>query len=211
MNHKLTIMLLALGALLLASCATTSFEGNLVVPSGETLRGNIYATSGSVTLQENSRVTGSIFLTSGELSIGKNAQVGGDVVLTSGSLYLADGSVVHGDVVLSSEDIAVRQSPGSSVEGKITHNIAPYAISFAIKGLLLYCVLPIVILIALILGLGVLLGRSSKRKSQPTPAPAAGGTEDPQQKLRQLKAMLDEGVITEKDYEAKKADILSKM
>jgi cytoskeletal protein CcmA (bactofilin family) len=211
MNHKLTFIFLALGALLLAGCMTASFEGDYVVPTGQTVRGNLFVTSGTVTLQEDSRVTGSILMTSGDLRIGKNAQVGGDVVLTSGSLSMAEGATVHGDVVLSSDDTAVRQAPGSTVEGKVTQNIAPYAISLAIKGLLLYCVLPLVILIGLILGLGVLLGRSSKRKSQTAPAPATSAGDDPQQKLKQLKAMLDEGVITEKDYEAKKADILSKM
>jgi cytoskeletal protein CcmA (bactofilin family)/outer membrane murein-binding lipoprotein Lpp len=211
MNHKLTFIFLALGALLLAGCMTASFEGDYVVPTGQTVRGNLFVTSGTVTLQEDSRVTGSIFMTSGDLRIGKNAQVGGDVVLTSGSLSMAEGATVHGDVVLSSDDTTVRQSPGATVEGKVSQNIAPYAISLAIKALLLYCVLPLVILIAVILGLGVLLGRSSKRKAQAAAAPASSGTDDPQQKLKQLKAMLDEGVITEKDYEAKKTEILSKM
>jgi hypothetical protein len=35
--------------------------------------------------------------------------------------------------------------------------------------------------------------------------------EDPVKKLTQLKAMLDGGLITEAEYEAKKADILSRM
>jgi hypothetical protein len=211
MNHKLTIIVPLLGALLLSGCMSTSFSGNYILKTGETLRGNLFVTSGSVTLEENSRVTGTIMLTSGESQIGKNAQVGKDVVLTSGALYLADGAVVHGDVILSSQDIAVQQSPGSTVEGRITYDIAPFAISFVTKAFLLYCVLPIVLLIALILGLGVWLGRASKKRSQIVQVPAPVVTEDAQQKLKKLKSMLDEGLIAETDYEAKKADILSKM
>ena len=134
-----------------------------------------------------------------------------DVVLTSGPVSLAAGAVVHGDVILSSQDISVIQSPGSRVEGRITTNIAPFAISTAIKVLLLFCVLPIVLLVVLILGLGVLLGRASKRRPQVAQAPVPVVEDDIQTKLQKLKALLDQSLITETDYEAKKADILSKM
>jgi predicted acyltransferase (DUF342 family) len=120
MNHKLTSSILLLGTFLLTGCMSTSFSGNYVLKSGETLHGNLFVTSGPVTLEENSRVTGTIMLTSGELHIGKNAQVGKDVVLTSGALYLADGAVIHGNVILSSQDIAVHQTTGSRVEGRTT-------------------------------------------------------------------------------------------
>jgi cytoskeletal protein CcmA (bactofilin family) len=211
MKTKLTIIIVLLTALFLTGCMSTSFSGNYVLKSGKTLRGNLFVTSGSVTLEENSRVTGTIMLTSGELHIGKNAQVGQDVVLTSGALFLEDGAVIHGDVILSSQDIAVHQATGSRVEGNTTNDIAPFAISFVIKTILLYCVLPIALLIAVILGLGVWLGRASKRRAQEAQAPAPVITEDAQDKLRKLKSMLDNGLITETDYEAKKADILSKM
>jgi hypothetical protein len=36
-------------------------------------------------------------------------------------------------------------------------------------------------------------------------------TDDATQKIKQLKGMLDDGLITEADYEAKKAEILSKL
>jgi hypothetical protein len=190
---------------------SASFSGNYVLKAGKTLRGNLFVTSGSVTLEENSRVTGTIMLTSGELRIGKNAQVGGDVVLTSGDVYMAEGSVIHGDVILSSSDIGIHQSPGATVEGNTTTDIAPFAIGLVTKGFLLYCVLPIVVLIALILGLGACLGRQSKKRVevvQPTVTPV---TEDAKTKLQNLKKMLDEGLISQTDYETKKADILSKM
>jgi hypothetical protein len=42
-----------------------------------------------------------------------------------------------------------------------------------------------------------------------TPAPASAPSEDPKQKLTQLKEMHDEGLITEAEYESKKAEILA--
>lgn len=212
MNHKFTTIILLFAALVLTGCMSTSFSGNYVVQSGDTVRGNLFVTSGSVILEENSRVTGTILLTSGELHIGKNAEVGKDVVLTSGALAMADGAVVHGDVILSSEDIDVRQATGSTVEGSITTNIAPWVFSTVVKGLFLYCVLPISLLIAIMIILGVWLGRASKRRTEiPQAPPAPVMSEDAQGKLQKLKAMLDEGLISEADYEAKKTDILSKM
>jgi predicted small secreted protein len=211
MNRKLAIMIVLLGALLLTGCMSASFSGNYVLKAGKTLRGNLFVTSGSVTLEENSRVTGTILLTSGELHIGKNAQVGGDVVLTSGDLYLVEGAVIHGDVILSSSDIGVHQSPGATVEGNVTSDIAHFAIAILTKVVLIYCVLPIVILIAIILGLGMWLGRQSKKRAQLIQAPVPAVPEDTQTKLQNLKKMLDEGLITQTDYEAKKTDLLSKM
>jgi predicted small secreted protein len=211
MNRKLTIIIVLLGAFLLTGCMSASFSGNYILKAGKTLHGNLFVTSGSVTLEENSRVTGTIMLTSGELHIGKNAQVGGDIVLTSGDLYLVDGAVIHGDVILSSSDIGVHQSQGATVEGNITSDIAPFAIAVLTKVVLLYCVLPIVILIAIILGLGMWLGRKSKKRAQLIQTPVPAVTEDTQTKLQNLKKMLDEGLITQTDYEAKKTDLLSKM
>jgi uncharacterized membrane protein len=40
-------------------------------------------------------------------------------------------------------------------------------------------------------------------------APPDPSSEDPKRKLTQLKEMLDEGLITEAEYEAKKAEILT--
>ena len=75
----------------------------------------------------------------------------------------------------------------------------------------MYCVLPIGLLIAVILLLGVWLGKASKKKAQAVQAPATVVTDDVQQKLATLKSMLEQGLITGTDYEAKKADILAKM
>jgi len=211
MNRKFSIIILALTGLMLTSCMSVSFSGDYVLREGDTLRGSLFVTSGSVTLEEKSRVTGTIMLTSGELHLGKNAWVGEDVVLTSGELFLADGAVIQGNVVLASADIKVHQAPGATVKGSLTTNIAPFVISLATKGLLLYCVLPIVILIALILALGTWLGRQSKKRVQTAQAPAMVTAEDTKSRLQYLKKMLAEGLITETDYEAKKSDILSTM
>ncbi|HVC99388.1 MAG TPA: SHOCT domain-containing protein [Pirellulales bacterium] len=47
--------------------------------------------------------------------------------------------------------------------------------------------------------------------TSPVPAPVPDGKEDPVQKLRQLKEMLDGGLISADEFAAKKADILAKM
>ena len=211
MKSKFAFIILLLAAMLLSGCMSASFSGDYVLAEGKTLRGNLFVTSGSVTMKENSRVTGTIMLTSGELRIGKNAQVGGDVVLTSGDVYMAEGSVIHGDLILSSSDIGVYQSAGATVEGNTSTDIAPFAIGLATKGFLLYCVLPIALLIAVILGLGTWLGKQSKKRSEVVQAPAAAVSEDAKTKLENLKKMLDEDLISKDDYEAKKAEILSKM
>ncbi len=211
MKHKTVVVILILAAILLTSCMSTSFSGNYVLGAGKTLRGNLFVTSGTVTLEENSHVTGSILLTSGVLSIGKNAQVGGNVALTSGDVYMADGSVIHGDLILSSGNEGLHQSPGATVEGSTTANIAPFIGSILTKGILLYCILPIGLLIIIILVLGTWLGRQSKKKPEIVQAPPLVAVDDTQTKLQNLKKMLDDGLINETDYEAKKADILAKM
>lgn len=45
----------------------------------------------------------------------------------------------------------------------------------------------------------------------PTPATVPATVEDPMEKLTKMKAMLDNGIITQAEFDAKKAEILSKM
>jgi hypothetical protein len=45
----------------------------------------------------------------------------------------------------------------------------------------------------------------------PAAQPAAAPVDDPMEKLTKLKSMLDMGVLTQAEFDAKKADILSKM
>jgi hypothetical protein len=208
---------LMLMAVLLAGCVATSFEGNYVVQAGQIHRGTIVATSGAVTLEEGSRVTGSVILTSGALMMGRDSRIDGDAVLTSGTVTMAEGSVIHGDLITSSSEVPINMAPGATVEGQVTTNIAPWAVSTGVIGLLLLCCLPLLVMVGLFLLLGIGVGRSSRRKPEvaATPAsvaaPVASATGDAQQKLKQLKAMLDDGLISEADYESKKAEILAKM
>lgn len=45
----------------------------------------------------------------------------------------------------------------------------------------------------------------------PSPQPISASVEDPIEKLTKLKSMLDMGILTKAEFDAKKADILSKM
>ena len=45
----------------------------------------------------------------------------------------------------------------------------------------------------------------------PSSQPQAVAAEDPMEKLTKLKSMLDMGILTQAEFDAKKADILSKM
>lgn len=54
-------------------------------------------------------------------------------------------------------------------------------------------------------------GITIQRGALASQAQAAPASEDPVQKLKQLKDMVDAGLITEAEYEAKKAEILSRM
>jgi hypothetical protein len=121
---------------------------------------NIFATRDGL-LREDSPF--SVILTSGDLH-GAERPGDGDVVMTSGSVTLAEGAVVHGDMILSSRSIAINQAPGASVEGQISYNIAPWAVSTGVKSLLLLCCIPLLILVGLFLLLGIGVGRSSRRK-----------------------------------------------
>ena len=57
-------------------------------------------------------------------------------------------------------------------------------------------------------------GLSSQQPSNPTqaaPAAPAGSTDDPMEVLSKLKRMLDAGLIEQAEYDAKKAEILSRL
>jgi membrane protease subunit (stomatin/prohibitin family) len=60
--------------------------------------------------------------------------------------------------------------------------------------------------------LGQMMGQAFQAGQQPQQgAPAAAAAEDPMQKLQKLKAMLDANLISQAEYDQKKADILSKL
>jgi hypothetical protein len=45
----------------------------------------------------------------------------------------------------------------------------------------------------------------------PAPAPAAAGSEDPVEKLKELAQLKDQGILTEAEFDAQKAKILAQM
>ena len=143
--------------------------------------------------------------------MGKNSEVGKDVVITSGDIFMAEGSVIHGDLVTTSSDIGLHQAQGATIEGNTTFDIAPFAIGFGSRVLLLCCLLPVIGVIVLILILGALIGRRSRQKVKSVPVTTPVETEDTKARLQNLMNMLNDGLITQEDYEAKKAEILSKM
>lgn len=204
---KLTGVLLVLVAVLVSGCATVSTSGEYTLGSGETLRGDLVVTSGQATLEEGSRVTGSVTMTSGDLYVEADAEIGGDVVMTSGDLYLRPGAIVRGDVIRTSGEI--HRAEGARIEGHITSNVGGY-----IAGrIFIRCCLPV---LGLVVVVGALLFWIQRRRRPVVKAPAPQAQapvapEDPTQKLKQLKEMMDEGLISEAEYEAKKAEILSKM
>ncbi|WP_197081384.1 SPFH domain-containing protein [Chromobacterium sp. LK1] len=67
-------------------------------------------------------------------------------------------------------------------------------------------------------GVGQLMGQAMQQAVQPEAAPTAQATpaaapaaDNPQAKLAQLKGLLDQGLITQVDYDAAKADVLKKL
>ncbi len=205
MKRTLTLVLLVLVAVLASGCvAKVVTSGGYTLRSGETLRGDLLVTSGKITLEEGSRVTGDVFMTSGNLDA--NGKIDGDVILTSGNVNLGPQAVVRGDVLGTSGNI--KRAEGARVEGQVSSNVSSFSVrgGFITELIGTYCALPLVVLGALIY---LLVGFGRRRPAAPAQAPAA--SEDPTQKLKQLQEMLDSGLITEADYEAKKAEILSRM
>jgi len=205
MKRTMAILILVLFAVLASGCGSMSTSGPYTLGSGQTLRGDFLTTEGVVTLKEGSRVTGNVIVTSGELWVETGAVIGGSVVLFSGEVYLQSGSVVRGDVIRTSGDIY--QEEGAVVQGQVSSNIAGFIIGYVVRLIGQCCVLPLVVLGVVI---GVVVYFLRRRRRQPTvEAPAPPG--EAAEKLKQLKAMLDEGLITQEEHEAKKAEILSKM
>ncbi len=199
--------LLLLGALLLlvVGCTTVSTSGDYTLDSGQTLRGNLVITSGNATLEEDSRVTGDVLMTSGNLRA--DGEIKGNIILFSGEVSLGPAAIVYGDIKGTSGE--VQQAEGAQVRGQISTNQSSFRIGwgFFVSLFILIFVLPLVLIGGLIFLVVVLRrGRSTSSATQPqTSAPS----EDPIQKLKQLKALLDKELITEAEYEAKKAEILA--
>ncbi|UCC53636.1 MAG: polymer-forming cytoskeletal protein [Anaerolineaceae bacterium] len=190
-------------------CTTVSTSGDYKLESGQTVQGNLVITSGNALLEEGSLVTGDVLMTSGNLHA--DGKIRGDIVLTSGNVSLGPEAVVHGNIYGTSGN--VDQAEGAEVRGQISTNQSTFRIGGGFFASLLGCIcgLPLLLIGGLIL-LVALIRRGRNGSSQPTPAAQSPSPpDDSAQKLKQLKALLDQDLITEAEYEAKKAEILDGM
>ena len=60
-------------------------------------------------------------------------------------------------------------------------------------------------------GVGAAIGQAMATNMNAAPAPQAAGNNDPQARLAQLKALLDQGLITAADYDQAKAEVLKQL
>jgi cytoskeletal protein CcmA (bactofilin family) len=204
MKRILTLILFVLFTLIASGCATVSTSGDYTLKSGQTLSGNLVLTSGNAILEEDTRVTGNVIMTSGDLLA--NGEIEGGILLFSGDVTLGPEAVVHGDIRGTSGDVV--QLEGAQVFGQISMNESSFTIGRGIIAsfVVLLCFLPLVVIVVFV----VLVAALVRRK--PSAVPQEQVTiDDATQKLKQLKGMLDEGLITESEYESKKAEILAGM
>jgi cytoskeletal protein CcmA (bactofilin family) len=204
MKRLCLIFLLVVIVFSATGCATVSTSGDYTLQQGETVRGNLVITSGNAVLEEASRVTGDVFMTSGNLQA--NGEVDGDILLTSGNVSLGPKADVKGSITATSGNIS--QAESAQVRGQISSNQSTFTIggAFFARLFVLFCCAPLL----LIGGLIFLLVSLTRRKPRAVPAVQAP-VETDSEKLKRLKQMFDEGLITEAEYEAKKAEILDGM
>lgn len=198
------LVLVIFVAFLAVGCATVSTSGNYTLQSGKTLRGNLVVTSGNATLEEASRVTGDVLITSGNLDA--NGEVDGNILVTSGNVLLGPEALIKGDITTTSGNVS--QAEGAQVRGQIAANQSTFTIGGGFFARLcgLFCLVPLLLIGGLIILLVALVRRKPTAVSE-----KAVANETDTRKLKQLKQMLDDGLITETDYETKKAEILTNM
>lgn len=198
-------ILFLLIALLSTGCMTVATSGEYTLESGRTLRGDFIMTSGEATLKEGSRVTGNVIMTSGTLNV--DGQVDGDILFSSAkSINLGPKSVVTGDIRGASGDIF--QAEGSQVGGQIANSETfTFGTAFFAKALGILCGIPL----ALIFSAVYWVSSRRKMKSEPDLQQVDSRKDGPTAQLKQLKQMMEEGLINEADYETKKADVLAKL
>lgn len=201
----LKILVLGVILLLTTGCATISTSGDYTLESGRTLRSNLVITSGDSTLEEGSRVTGNVLMTSGHLQV--DGEVDGNVVMFSGNVSIGPEGIVHGDIRGTSGTVQ-QDGQTSQVEGQIELEQSTFTIGAGFFASLfgLICGLPLAVIGAVIFL--VVAFRRGRIPDEPL-EPAAG--EGSAQKLKELKQMLDDGLITDDEYEAKKAELLAGM
>ncbi len=139
MRRTLTLILLALCAVLVSGCGQVSMGGEYTLERGETLNGDLLIMGGAPELEEGSRVTGSVIMLGGDLEVGRNAEIEGDIVMAGGNVDLLSGAVVHGDVIQAGGD--VDQAEGARIKGEITSN--GFGVGASFVGV--FCVPPVVL------------------------------------------------------------------
>lgn len=202
MKRLYTIIFLIFVTFWVVGCTTVSPGGNYTLPSGQTIRGNLLVTSGNTTLEEASRVTGDVWITSGNLEA--NGEIDGDIFVSSGNVSLGPEALVKGNITATSGN--VNQAEGAQVQGQISNNQSTFTIGggFFARLFGLCCLLPLLLIGGLIFLLGAVMRRKPTAVSE---KPAVNETST--LKLKQIKQLLDQGLITESEYEAKKAEILA--
>ncbi len=206
MKRFIKFVLLVLIVGLVAACGTVSTSGDYTLKSGETVRGDLVITSGDARLEQGSRVTGNVVLTSGDLYA--DGEVGGDILITSGDVELGPNADVNGDIKGTSG--RVTRADGARVGGTVSTSESSFNVGFPFfaRFLLLCCLLPLAVLVLFLI---LIIAFARRRPAPAAPVQPAAPVDEPSQKLRQLKAMLDDGLITEEEYEAKRAEILANM
>jgi cytoskeletal protein CcmA (bactofilin family) len=199
MKRTATLVFLVLIVGLVTACGTVSTSGDYTLESGETVRGDLLITSGNATLEQDSRVTGNVVITSGNLYA--DGEVEGDILLTSGNVELGPNANVHGDIKGTSGRI-------TRADGARESNF-DVGFPFFAPIFLLCCLLPLAVLVLFLILIIIAFAR--RRPAPAAPVQPAAPADEPSQKLRQLKGMLDDGLITEEEYEAKRAEILGNM
>lgn len=199
-HQKIIIPLIALFA---TGCMTISTNGEYTLQGNRTLRGDLIITSGEATVEEGSRVTGNIFMSSGTLNI--DGEVDGDIVYSSAkSINLGPKSIVGGDIKGTSGK--VNRSEGARVDGEISgDHTFTLGVGFFSKMFGLLCGIPL----ALIGSVVYLITNRRRNANETSTKPTDSEARDIPTKLKQLKQMKDDGLISEEDYEAKKANLLA--
>lgn len=168
---KIFTLFCLVAVLLITTACTMAFEGDYVLKSGETLQGDLFVTSGNTTLQKNSRITGTLFTTSGNLTLEQNAVVEGSIISTSGTINLLPGSEVGGSLYHTGG--AINQKPGAIVKGKLNRNATDSLSSGLLNLIGSYCLVPILILVAIIYGLTNAFRRPTPKTARPAPTSPA--------------------------------------
>jgi cytoskeletal protein CcmA (bactofilin family) len=205
-------------------------SGNLDLQRGAVVRGDVFINAGGIDLSSGAVVLGDVIMTSGVTYLNTGAVVRGDLTVKAGSLHLEPGSIVRGDVIypIYLETVSIPLDEGVRVEGDVspTDNISSVTSgllgAFLGKLLGLYCVLPLASL-----GMFVYLVFKLRRREPADETHGALGADSATQRTRSyssfaqaawlkesmqtlalLKEMRLDGLITEKEYELKRAEVI---